>query len=71
MGRRLGDRPKFLHVSVHKRPDMGHLSVLMLRDALRDLFDVELLRSDFKLGLHSVREPKPKATPKEPNDVDL
>lgn len=43
----------------------------MLLDALRELFNVDLLRSEVKLGLCRVREPKPKATPKEPEEVYL
>lgn len=40
-------------------------------EALRDLFDVELLRRDWMLGLWRHRDPKPKATPKDPEDVYL
>lgn len=43
----------------------------MLLNALRNLFNVNLLRRNVKLGLCSVRNPKPKATPKNPNDVYL
>ncbi|WP_153865359.1 hypothetical protein [Mumia zhuanghuii] len=45
----------------HKRPDMGYLPLLMGCDALRELFDVELLRREVMLGLWRPREPKPKA----------
>lgn len=50
---------------------MGYLPRLKGLDALRDLFEFELLRSDQMLGLSSHREPKPKATPKDPDEVDL
>lgn len=50
---------------------MGCLPSLKGLDALRNLFDFELLRREWMLGLLRHREPKPKATPKEPNNVDL
>lgn len=50
---------------------MGRLPRFMGLDFLRDLFDVNLLRRDWKLELWSRRDPKPKATPKDPDEVYL
>lgn len=50
---------------------MGQLPSLKGLDALRELAEVELLRREWKLGLSSRREPKPKATPKNPDNVEL
>lgn len=52
-------------------PEIGRLPRFIGLEALRELFNVELLRRDVKLRLCSQREPKPKATPKEPEEVEL